>query len=728
MEQRIEILKNENSRFTVFVGEQTNQLIERFSKLDSDEVDNLLSETAQILSNCIPPNVNGSETGIAIGYVQSGKTMSFTTLTAMAYDNGYRVIIYLAGVKNNLLSQTNNRLKKDLLTSAENSQVYKVYDNPKVENDDVRNIAKNLKLQKKPAILITVLKHQKYIKELVDIFSSFDVKKSLGNSGVLIIDDEADQASLNVAARKNSKLADWEDEEYSSTYSNILNLRGTFENHTYIQYTATPQGPLLINIMDLLSPKFHTILTPGKAYTGGKSFFIENPSLIKVIPNHEVYHSKINPLDDCPQSLVDALQVYLMTVAVLANIEGQETMLSMMIHADKEVDVSKKFQGWVSSHIEQWEEILQLSENDPLKKELLLQFEKNYLEVIKMRDKSPEFLIVQNEILEVILDTKIHLVIGGSNNIDWDNASSHILIGADMLNRGFTIEGLIISYMPRNTISKSNADTVQQRARFFGYKKRYLKNCRVYLPEGSIDEFSYYVEHEEIMRNNLKDMSLEQYAQTMVLDDSMNATRNNILSIDIIKNKMAGWKPFNTVQHAAENIEFVQDFLNNLNLKLFKDFETPDRNHLFTEISVDHAISFLKKFKASNIPDTLRKSSTIQYLKYIKDEKAIDKVYIFQMAYQVLKGRERTLKMERGRYVIPQLFSGPSASSGKGNYPGDRQIKFDDALCIQIHKIVVKDCPDPSKIGDLFYTLGVYYPEELSHAFTGMPNSFEDND
>lgn len=726
MEQRIEFIENKNKR-EIFTGQQTDELMSRFSQLDQEEIDTLLDETASILSNCVAPNENGSETGIAIGYVQSGKTMSFTTLSAMAYDNGYSVIIYLAGVKNNLLSQTNNRLKKDLLTNTTNSRIYKVYDNPKIKDDAVRDISRNLQLSKKPAILITVLKHQTHIKELAQIFSHSDVKISLGNKGVLIIDDEADQASLNNAARKNSKLQDWEDKEFSSTYSNILNLRASFENHTYIQYTATPQGPLLINIMDLLSPNFHKILTPGKTYTGGKTFFRDNPSLINIIPQDEVYHGKMNPLYDCPQSLIDAIQVYLISVAIVVNIENKETMLSMMVHADKERDVSKTFKGWVIGNIEQWEIILRLQKNDPIRKELIEEFRKNYFEATKLLEKAPEFDQVSDEILEVILDTKIHLVIAGNSAIDWDNATSHILIGADMLNRGFTIEGLAVSYMPRNTKYKSNADTIQQRARFFGYKNKYLKNCRVYLPQGSVDEFDYYVEHEEIMRENLKKMSLEQYAQTVILDDSMNPTRNNILSIDIIKNKMAGWKQFNSIQHAEENIDFVEKFISNLKLQLYKDYKSTDRNHLFCEISIDDAIGFLKKFKASNIPDTLRKSSTIQYLKYVKDAKSIDKVYIIQMAYEVHNGRQRSLKKERERYVIKQIFSGSSGKTS-GNYPGDRAIKFDDALCIQIHKISVKDNPEPQKISDIFYTLGVYYPDEISHSFVGMPNTFEDNE
>jgi hypothetical protein len=195
----------------------------------------------------------GSTTGIAIGYVQSGKTMSFTTLTALAIDNGFRIVIYFAGIKVNLLEQTTKRLKKDLHTEGDNAKFFKVYQSPSVAENVHIKIQSALKLNHKPAILITVLKHYKHIEELTKIFRTPEVKDELGSYGVLIIDDEADQASLNTYARKNSVSEDWADDEFSSTYSSILNLKSSISNHSYIQYTATPQGPLLINIMDLLS-------------------------------------------------------------------------------------------------------------------------------------------------------------------------------------------------------------------------------------------------------------------------------------------------------------------------------------------------------------------------------------------------------------------------------------------------------------------------------------------
>jgi hypothetical protein len=158
MSETIKIIQPTTTNFPIVQGERTVDLVSRFTKLDNEERENLLNETTSILSQCTNPfETIGSTTGITIGYVQSGKTMSFTTLTALAIDNGFRIVIYFAGIKNNLLDQTTTRLKKDLLTDSDNARVFKVYKSPTIADDVHTKIQQALKLNHKPAILITVL-------------------------------------------------------------------------------------------------------------------------------------------------------------------------------------------------------------------------------------------------------------------------------------------------------------------------------------------------------------------------------------------------------------------------------------------------------------------------------------------------------------------------------------------------------------------------------------------
>jgi hypothetical protein len=724
MKGQIKIIKEEGN-FEVKLGERTLDLINRLSKLSEEESDTLLKESSEILSHCINPvDTVGNITGLVFGYVQSGKTMSFTTLSTLAIDNGFRVIIYLTGTKNNLLEQTTKRLRKDLQISSVNRRRYKVFQNPISDVNGINTLSNALKIRSKPAILITILKRENYINHLSKLFSSNEIKSKLGNNGVLIIDDEADQASLNTYAKFNSKNEDWEENEYSSTYSSILRLKSSLPNHSYIQYTATPQGPLLINLMDLLSPEFHIVLTPGKAYTGGKVFFEDNPNLIIAIPPKEVYHYKKNNLQECPKSLINALQFYLIGAAIQVNILEKENFLSMMIHADREKDASKKFFSWIGNIITNWGHILSLSDTDPAKVELLSSFKQNFTQAVSKIENSPSFEEVMPEVLEIILDTNVELVIGGSafgtKEDDWSKASSHILIGADMLNRGFTVEGLAVTYMPRNTASKSNADTIQQRCRFFGYKRSFLESCRVYLPVDSILEYKEYVDHEEIMRRKLKTNSLRDLQQFMVLGDLLNPTRNNILSADIIRQKLSGWRQMNALEHIPENTNYIENFISMHEFDDCQDYETDSRNHKVLQLSINEIIEFLKGFKVAGMPDALRKSSTIQYLCFLADKEKIDHAYIYQMAYNVTEGRKRELKDRHDRLLINNIFMGPS-NDGGATYPGDKGIRMEDSLSIQIHKVRLKHASVKWRDRQL-YTLGIYYPEGISHSLIGIIN------
>lgn len=722
MNEKIKIIKGKGN-FEVKLGDRTLDLLNRLTKLKKEEKDTLLAESSKILSNCVSPiNTVDNVTGLAVGYVQSGKTMSFTTLSTLAIDNGFRVIIYFAGIKNNLLRQTVKRLRKDL-EIAKNRKHFKLYENPNCD-ENINAISNAFKLRSKPAILIPILKKSEHIIELSKLFSSNEIKSILGNNGVLIIDDEADQASLNTFARKNSKSKDWEENKISSTYSSILKLKASLPNHSYIQYTATPQGPLLINLVDLLSPEFHVVLTPGKEYTGGKVFFEDNPNLIVTIPQKEVYHHKKNNLNECPPSLINALQVYLIGIAIQVNILENENFLSMMVHADRENDASRKFFSWVSNIITSWGDILSLSDSDPSKVELITSFKKNFKEAISEFENPPNFDEVMPEVLETILDTNVQLVIKGSTfgtqEEDWSKASSHILIGAEMLNRGFTVEGLSVTYMPRNTVSKSNADTIQQRCRFFGYKRSYLESCRVYLPVDSILEYKEYVDHEEILRAKLKTTTLRDLHQTMVLGNMLNPTRNNILSAEIIRQKLSGWRQINALYHITENINYIENFISNNKFDDCKNYKTKNRNHKIVKLPIYEVIEFLKSFKVIGMADTLRKSSTIQYLCLLKEKEKIDHAYIYLMAHEVVDGRERELKEINNHLRINNIFMGPSNDSGL-TYPGDKAIKKEDSLCIQIHKIRLNHSSVKWKHEKL-YTLGIYYPEIVSHTLIGVSN------
>lgn len=720
----IEVIHNSQNEFSPVVGEHTSELVPRIgSKMSEDEQQRLINETAKILSYCSNPHKKECQsiTNLVVGYVQSGKTMSFTTLSAMASDNGFRVIIYLAGTKNNLLSQTTKRLRKDLINGNVNSKFYKLFENP--DMDMAQRIRNALKIGSKPTILITVLKHYKYINNLASIFGSPDLKNALAKAGVLIIDDEADQASLNSYAYKNSKSAEWEEDDYSTTYRSITALRQAIDNHSYIQYTATPQGPLLISILDLLSPKHHVVLTPGKGYTGGKTFFKDEPSLILEIPEIEVFHSKKNNLEACPQSLLEALRLHFMGVSIVVDIKNKESFLSMMVHADREQDASAKFYGWIKNQIDAWSNLVNAGESDLGYQELKDTFRRSYPEVVRLYavhgEEVPSFEDVWDNIPDIILDTNLELIIsrnqkkGENKEIDWDSSKSHILIGADMLNRGFTVEKLAVTYMPRYSVGKSTADTIQQRCRFFGYKRDYLWSCRVFLPKVVQTEYEEYVDHEEEMRKWLLETpNLDDVERMLLISERLNATRKNILTKDTVTSKLTGWRRMNAFQTIAENTTFVENWLVNRQSLPYHQYDTPDRNHEYFKLPIGEVIDFLSKFKFQNVPDSARKQATLRYLKYLssKTDNPLEYAYIIHMAAHSDEPRIRTFNVETQK--LQNLFSGRS-TIGSSTYPGDGEIKFLDSITIQIHKVKLK-CESTQWAGKVAYTLAINYPEDFA--------------
>ena len=262
--------KEEDARIPI-IGKRTLKLVESLN-ITQEGKETIISEASEIFSRCKYPGDAGSRTYIAVGYVQSGKTMSFTVLSALAADNGVKIIIYLTGTKTNLRLQTYRRLKDTFVKEGDFTSYQIFQDSLENTYTDINRI-RNFLLLDDCVLMFPILKHHQHIETLASIFTSASIAPHLQGQSVLIIDDEADQSSFNTYAKKNTNKKDWEEDEFSSTYTSILNLRKAFPCHSYVQYTATPQAAFLIDSNDILSPEYHTVLTPGDNYTGGLFFF-----------------------------------------------------------------------------------------------------------------------------------------------------------------------------------------------------------------------------------------------------------------------------------------------------------------------------------------------------------------------------------------------------------------------------------------------------------------------
>lgn len=722
MATTITILDNNATSNHLRIGENTLHFMDLQKELDDDSKTVIIEEAMHILKQCIYPTTNDNITNIAIGYVQSGKTLSFTTLTALAADNGWRVIVYLTGTKTNLQEQTSKRLQNDL--DINNTDTYRMYTDI-IDDVSVVNNARNFLKLSDEILLFPILKHYKHISRLANIFAQ--IHHDLEGKGCIIIDDEADQSSFNTYARKNSKSGEWEEDEFSKTYSAILELKNSLPNHSYVQYTATPQAAFLIDNNDILSPKYHTVLTPGKGYTGGKEFFKNKDiNVIRVIPDDQINDHK-NPLESLPPSLLEALKEFLVSVAIVVIIQKRMRYLSMMVHIDGRRTSNEKFASWINERIQEWMDFLCKPDGDPANKMITDEFHKAYNNIIKYMVNAPSFHETIQTMQKAIMHTQTHLVQGGDsdNYINWNSNKGHILVGAEMLNRGFTIEKLSMTYMQRTSKSRATADTIEQRCRFFGYKSSYFDVCRVYLPAKSIVEYNDYVGHEEALRTSLKQCtSIAEFCQhsaSMLMAESLNPTRTNILSKKLVRTKLSGWRGLRSIFAIDENKTICKEFLKtwkDTDFKLFKDYNGNIlRNHRYVKCDIDTFAKFFKQIKYCDAPNITRKIVTLQYLAYLKESLKIHHIYVFEMAFGATDIKElRYRSLVEGESKPNNLMAG---RADNGSYDGDDKIYFDGSVCVQFHHIRIEQPLNILHNKDL-YNLEFYYPNNIANNFVGL--------
>ena len=175
---------------------------------------------------------------------------------------------------------------------------------------------------------------------------------------------------------------------------------------------------------------------------------------------------------------------------------------------------------------------------------------------------------------------------------DWRITYPWILVGGQAMDRGFTVEGLTVTYMPRD-MGVGNADTVQQRARFFGYKRGYLGFCRVFLEQGLFQAFQSYVAHERDVRRRLlehRGRPLNEWRRAFFLDSSLRPTRRQVMDLNYQQDTFSNrWFWPKMPQGSAElldaNRQTIRAFVDTL---LWQDDEgdarrTPDQVHLVAE-------------------------------------------------------------------------------------------------------------------------------------------------
>ena len=716
---KIERLSNQpnEGRWQPIAGQTTEDFLQGAPELSRIP---LKMSASSILSRGISPqDKSGSTTGLVVGYVQSGKTLSFETVIAMARDNEFALSIVVAGTSNPLFDQSTGRLKKDLkLDDPKHGRSWALFENLSPNNqEDLRRITSILREWADPdfpknrrrTILITVLKNHSRLLNLTRALTQL----SLDRMPALIFDDEADQASLN---------AEVNDDDESTTYSRLVELRNSLPLHSYLQYTATPQAPLLINIADTLSPTFVEVLEPGPGYCGGVSFFLQNQWSTKIIPPEDVPTAN-NVLTEPPESLLEAIRLFVVGVAIGVLLDD-ESNRSMVVHPSHRTTHHQEYVDWVRNIITEWTKILELPDGDPDKESLSEDMQVAFQELRStIESPIPIFADVWQELrysLGRIQVEEVNARQGRTPEIRWQTEYAWILVGGQALDRGFTVEGLTVTYMPRG-LGVGNADTVQQRARFFGYKQSYLGFCRIYLEQATSNAFTAYVEHEEDIRRQLiqlqsENQPLTSWKRQFILDRSLRPCRQSVLEFDFIRGRFSNdWVQQRFVMQPDEflnrNRHLISRFEDSLSFQPndgHKNRTQIQKHGLASDISLSNVLSgLLLDFVNASRQDSMNYTGMLLQIEHALSENPDELCDVYQISNGM--SRQRAIN-DKG--VISELFQGSNSIDGVQIYPGDREIRSQNNVTIQLHTLDLKR--DNQIIAEAVRVLTVWVPSRLA--------------
>lgn len=712
-------------RWNVKVGNETLALLKALDLPDDESRQRVCQEAVAVMRYCVPPEQPaGQETALVIGYVQSGKTMSFTTVTALARDNQYAAVIVLTGTSVPLLEQSVDRLTNDLRLLTRPDRAWQTYTNPKLaEIDNISSALEEWREQKsrpqrRQTLLIFVMKNVTHLRNLNKLVLNLDLRQL----PVLVVDDEADQASLNTAVQSGDQ---------SATYSQLLALKNALPHHTYLQYTATPQANLLINLLDVLSPNSIVLLNPGDGYVGGKRFFCERPSLIRHIPPVDVPLPN-SPLPNPPASLYKALRCFFLGVASAYVKDELQGNRSMLIHPHQQTVKHSEYWQWARAAKDSWVAILKSDTQD--RRDLLGEFKIEYDDLAQTVAGLPSFDELAGELKSAIQQTNVQEVNararGKTPAVNWQRHFAHVLVGGQAMDRGFTVRGLTVTYMPR-PIGVGNADTLQQRARFFGYKAAYIGYCRVFITADVEQIYRSYVEHEEDLRSRLKNFSatgrsLKEWKRAFLLDSALKPTRDQVIDRLYDQGDFAD-KWFDPKAPHVSSTDLNADLVAS-NRRVFERVEkglrwvddavdrrpAEGQRHLINpSVSLEWVYKeLLTQLTFPRLPDAHNYIGLLLQIKRHLEERPTETCALYLMSSGTSRIRTLTDKDE-----LNQLFQGHS--SGANAYPGDMSIGSKDDIRIQMHYLDLRRSRTEPVIPGLekVPAIAVWLPARISHGW-----------
>ena len=487
--------------------------------------------------------------GMVMGDVQAGKTGNYTALVSKAADVGYRVIVIIAGIHENLRSQTQKRIDEGFI--GRNSDLSRLED---VENAGRVGVG-NINSLREPSALTTrkadfrraqadhriplanlqvepivfvLKKNASVLKNFITWLKNINITRAGGTIDLpmMLIDDEADNASINVAKGHDA---------VSRINGQIRTLLNLFGKSSYVAFTATPFANIFIDPdrhdpeegRDLFPEHFLIALDRPGNYYGAERVFLGDPDDERGLPTRDITDNephlplkmpKGKQVHDLPESLMTAIRAFIITGAI-RNLRRQgDKHHSMLVNVSHLTTVQTDVTNLIRNRMsEQIYPSLKLhcnlpvgqAEEDDEVAAIKVVFEEEFSEC---GESWSDVLPVLEIVAAKIADGGVYEVNSKSGekieypevkDVERDQVTA-VAVGGYSLSRGLTLEGLTISYFLRN--SKAY-DTLMQMARWFGYRPGYEDLCRVWIMDEARRWYAHIAEASEELRQDLRYMA-----------------------------------------------------------------------------------------------------------------------------------------------------------------------------------------------------------------------------
>lgn len=496
--------------------------------------------------------------GLIIGDVQSGKTATYTGLICKAADAGYKVVILLTGITENLRRQTQERIDEGIIgiTLKKEGKIEKYprvgvgLDNKQIKatsvtstlNDFVGNCNKiTMSLANNSLVLFVIKKNVSVLQRLYNWLreQNIDPVKGYVDVPMLLIDDEADNASVNT--RKDET-------DPTRTNKVIRQICNLFMNSTYVGFTATPFANVFIDPdsvdamqhADLFPEHFIYTLEAPSNYVGADKIFYpegdfyhnlryitdiiepdyaseEYKDLVQNNSEHlnsgTFYYKHKKEWDGIlPESLRESILCFCLA-NVIRDLRGQrKEPRSMLINMSRFIHVQKV----ITVHVAEWfEEVfndIRVNFNEdasknyhlPLYGELHSLWEKHFSQV---NDITFARISQKSALLAALEKIEVKMVNGSKQSASLnykENPSLRVIaVGGLALSRGLTLEGLMVSYFYRNT---ATFDVLMQMGRWFGYRRGYEDLFQIWTSHTSALWYAEVAKASTELKNDIREM------------------------------------------------------------------------------------------------------------------------------------------------------------------------------------------------------------------------------